>query len=118
MKMDKISFARLIGNIERVCALSMSHVEVEAIDSLIDIEIPPTPKADPEVVNQLILLMVEGTHKIDAIKEYRTLTGCGLLESKNAVEKYWRSRNDNEGATLGDILGKERPPVNFNKFEG
>lgn len=33
--------------------------------------------------------MAEGTNKIEAIKEYRAITGLGLKESKDAVERYW-----------------------------
>lgn len=31
------------------------------------------------------------SRKIEAIKEYRTLTGEGLLESKNAIERIYRN---------------------------
>jgi hypothetical protein len=51
--------------------------------------------------------------KIPAIKAYRLLTGAGLKESKDAVEKYWVSKGHyvppcppSEPATLGDILGQ------------
>lgn len=43
-------------------------------------------------VDQLMMLMVEGTRKIEAIKIYRQLTGFELKESKDAVEKYWVAR--------------------------
>jgi len=54
-------------------------------------------------------LMAEGTRKIEAIKCHRKITGYGLKESKDTVEKYWVSKGHysptDEPATLGDILG-------------
>jgi len=53
----------------------------------------PTPNVDHNAnVDALMMLMVEGTRKIDAIKVHRQLTGWGLKESKDAVEKYWVSK--------------------------
>src|SRR5258708_4268011 len=46
--------------------------------------------ADCDTVDRLMMLMNEGTQKIEAIKAYRTLTGLRLYEAKNTVEKYWK----------------------------
>jgi ribosomal protein L7/L12 len=91
MKLDKIRFARLIGFIERQYSFSLSNSEIEHIDELIDVEAPVTERVYPHLadVNNLMLHMANGTHKIEAIKSYRNLTGLGLKESKDAVEKYW-----------------------------
>ena len=62
-----------------------------------------TEKANFEELNVLMMLMAEGTRKIDAIKQHRQLTGAGLKESKDAVEKYWVSKP--QSGTLSDILG-------------
>jgi hypothetical protein len=35
------------------------------------------------------MFMAGGTNKIDAIREHRAITGMGLKESKEAVERYW-----------------------------
>lgn len=50
------------------------------------------PQADYQTVDQLMMVMNNGTQKIEAIKLYRTLTGLGLKESKDAVEKYWKQK--------------------------
>jgi ribosomal protein L7/L12 len=159
MKLDKVRFATLIGFISRTAGVTFSISEIVEIDDIIDMPIPEAQKvqADPVELNTLMGLMNEGALKIGAIKSYRTLTGMGLKESKDAVERYWgdspeakllarirqalgtnadgnelvavakaayrngeelASYHNDEGATLGDILGKTRPKVNFDKFEG
>jgi ribosomal protein L7/L12 len=45
------------------------------------------------MVDELLLYMGKGTQKIEAIKAYRNLTGAGLKESKDAVERYWVSKD-------------------------
>jgi len=119
MKLDKIKFARLIGYLAQKVPLHSS--EIEAIDNLIDIEVPMPiehhyPKSDDiDRLDRLMMLMVEGTRKIEAIKTYRILTGYGLKESKDAVERIWIDKTRTEGktvelnpadATLGDILAQ------------
>jgi len=42
-------------------------------------------------LNSLLGAMSDGTNKIHAIKYYRSLTGMTLVESKNAVERYWNA---------------------------
>jgi ribosomal protein L7/L12 len=94
MKLDKIRFARLIGFIERQYSISLSNGEIEHIDDLIDVEAPQPEAVYPMTseINRLMGLMAAGTQKIEAIKSYRTLTGLGLKESKDAVEKYWKAQ--------------------------
>lgn len=46
--------------------------------------------ADYQGVDRLMMLMNESTQKIEAIKTYRTLTGMGFKESKDAIERYWK----------------------------
>jgi ribosomal protein L7/L12 len=43
---------------------------------------PPQPSADPE-----ILRLMQAGNKIAAIKRYRELTGVGLAEAQQAVER-------------------------------
>jgi len=122
MKLDKIAFARLIAHLQNLLdkrsVLTMS--DIEEIDNYIDINIPEPSAIYPSVedVNNLLMLMAEGTRKIEAIKLHRKLTGYGLKESKDLVEKYWVSKpipqpekqeyraDLNQGASLGDILAK------------
>lgn len=111
MKLDKIKFARLIAYIASVAHCSFDDHEVQAIDDLIDIEAPEVSNIYPQAsdIDYLMVLIVEGTRKIDAIKMYRKITRYGLKESKDAVEKYWVSKSfvgASADATLGDILNK------------
>ena len=102
MKLDKMQFAYVLAH----CisnGMSSGEYEIEELDRRIDIDVPvqDTAKASQFDVDNLMYLMAEGTRKIEAIKAYRKLTGQGLKESKDAVEKYWVSKP----GTLSDILG-------------
>jgi len=110
MKLDKITFARIIGYIERVYALNLDQNDIEKLDNLIDIEVPVAEKLyiSSEIVDELLRQMALG-NKISAIKAYRTLTGLGVKESKDAVEKYWVRQLAEPipvDASLGDILAQ------------
>lgn len=93
MKLDKIKFGKLIAHL---CSngFSAGDWEIERLDELIDFEVPEQPSSIAKCsdVDQLMALMAEGTRKIESIKAYRILTGAGLKESKDAVEKYWVSK--------------------------
>ena len=113
MKLDRLKFAKLIAH---CCSngLSTDDWEIERIDELCEYEAPAQPVGTAKCsdVDSLMMLMAEGTRKIEAIKAYRVLTGAGLKESKDAVERYWVSKPahsntvvSSSGATLGDILG-------------
>jgi hypothetical protein len=109
MKLDKIKFAQLVAFITSQVG-SMSNWVIEDLDNLINIEVEQPKNVVPcGLVDELLLYMGGGTQKIEAIKAYCTLTGAGLKESKDAVERYWVSKpveKASEAATLGDILGK------------
>lgn len=110
MKLDKIKFATLIGYISRAAGVTFSVSEIVEIDDIIDMPIPePTEKViNVADLHVLMALMQEGTKMIDAIKQHRMMTGCGLKESKDAVDKYWpitRQIQDALGtAETGDAL--------------
>jgi Ribosomal protein L7/L12 C-terminal domain len=115
MKLDKIKFAQLIAYISNIVSRqSIDSTDISMLDDLIDIEVPTQVANIVKCsdVDQLMALMNEGTRKIEAIKAYRTLTGAGLKESKDAVEKYWNNKGHYvpdekkpaSEATLGDIL--------------
>lgn len=98
MKLDKIRFSFICvliqGWLEGHKSL-LSEYDISELDRLIDLA-PPTPTGttSPDRLNDLLLLMKDGTRIIEAIKVYRDLTGCTLKESKDAVEAYWVSKND------------------------
>ncbi len=118
MKLGKHDFAKLVAFIQKLVIIrneALTSYDIEDIDSLIDVDVPDAPKANfvnGNEVNQLMMLMQEGTRKIEAIKTHRTITGYGLKESKDAIEKYWISKGHydptspvaSQPATLGDIL--------------
>ena len=105
MKLDKIAFAKLIGYLGRQFAISFDEFEMRTLDDLIDIPVPVpepvvVPKASCYDVDTLLSHMGKDGYKIEAIKTYRVLTGAGLKESKDAVERYWPSKS----SSIGDIL--------------
>ena len=93
MKLDKIKFARLIAYLGPKCKFELDNTVIETLDDMIDIEVPvpqvTVARPSNDDIERLMMLMAEGLRKIEAIKIYRTLTGYGLKESKDAVEKYW-----------------------------
>lgn len=95
MKLDKIRFARLISYITEQSwnRSRLTEVQIESIDELITFDPPMANVAYPQThdVNELMALMAAGDRKIEAIKVHRKLTGWGLKESKDQVEKYWKS---------------------------
>ncbi|MEU2043226.1 ribosomal protein L7/L12 [Nocardia niwae] len=69
------------------------HVKLDLIMAQLGIEAPavappraapPVPRGDGMV--EIDALLMQG-RKIHAIKRYRELTGCGLKEAKDAVER-------------------------------
>lgn len=95
MKLDKIKFANLIAMISGFGA-NLDTYRIQDIDDTIDFNIPEPVqgRADVAELNNLMSLMNEGAQKIGAIKSYRTLTGLGLKESKDAVEAHWGNSAD------------------------
>ncbi len=105
MKLDKIKFAKLVG----FCAangMTVGDWELNQIDELCDVGVleqeVQTVYPMNDAINDLMRLMVAGTQKIEAIKVHRAITGFGLKESKDAVEKYWPRATVKE--TLNDML--------------
>jgi ribosomal protein L7/L12 len=87
MKMDKIKFAQLASMLSVIAGRSFSAEDLREIDVLISNA--GVGRSDPFVVNTLMQHVRSGASKIEAIKAYRTLTGLGLRESKDAVEANW-----------------------------
>jgi len=96
MAIDVGKFAAFVSTISSTTAYQFNSYQCaemfNSIGNMNECTTDMPVKADPQQVDDLMKWMVEGTHKIEAIKAYRTLTGLGLKESKDAVEKYWVSR--------------------------
>src|SRR5882757_67663 len=110
MKLDKIKFAEVVSYIGSL--RPEYDLDCYRLDSLIDIEVPVAEKVNQADVEELLRSVIADDGFIPAIKAYRVLTGVGLKEAKEAIEKF---RSFKEPAKLGDILNKA---VNFDKFEG
>ena len=111
MKLDRLKLAKVIafiGNI--VSRQNIDSADVDILDDMIDIEVPTQPanKASCDDVDELLRQLNAPDGFIPAIKAYRVLTGAGLKESKEAIERYRSIPNFpkkvEEPATLGDIL--------------
>lgn len=92
MKLDKIAFAKVIAYISNIVSREViDNTDIQVLDDLIDVPIPELEniKTDPVLLDELIRKIVEGQYKIEAIKLYRQITGFGLKDAKDAVEKYW-----------------------------
>lgn len=81
---DHIGFARLISQISILRGSMLNNYDVRDIATTLD---EMAASASSDSVNRLLSAMKDG-RKIEAIKEYRSITGMGLKESKDAVEMY------------------------------
>ena len=90
MKLDKLKFAMVIGFIQRQYAISFSVNELYEIDNMIDVDVPVADVKYPLArdVDDLLRQLNAPDGFIPAIKAYRNLTGQGLKESKEAIERY------------------------------
>ena len=86
--MEKNKFALLCSQVAAwvVIGETFELYQIERLADIVKTEEQPIPNV--ELINALMFSMQQG-RKIDAIKAYRQLTGYGLKESKDAVEKYW-----------------------------
>ena len=97
-KLSRTAFARLISYLSHNAGIEFGEFDIENIDAMITFEEPaklsdilPAPKASAVDVDSLLAAFHDG-NRIEAIKAYRALTGYGLKESKDAVERYWVSK--------------------------
>lgn len=119
MRLDKIRFARVISLVSRFAGRSLFDDEMQDLDAAMDIEVPTQTNYVPvEAVDELLKTMAYG-EKIPAIKAYRVLTGAGLKESKDAVEKRWQSpvkpdtRVDSMLKKIDEQIGGVVPGVDY-----
>lgn len=104
MKINVMKYTSLVSLMSHLTGYTFSDYECQdllnRVHDLEEVNTYQPPKADVllDLVDQLMMLMAESTlnpetnvtRKIEAIKVYRQLTGLGLKESKDAVEKYWK----------------------------
>lgn len=117
MKLDKIKFSYLIGMIAFIANRNLNPDEIQDIDDAININVEPVEvpgKADPATINELMRAIHAG-EKIAAIKAYRSMTGYGLKEAKDAVEKDWERKYSKH--ELNEKLGKLNPPWDVVRFD-
>lgn len=89
MKLDKLKFATLIAYIQSCDDSYLEPYQIEKIDSLIDINAAPD-RIYPKISDiEYLLVAIKFGRKIEAMKAYRSLTGFGLKESKDMIEKHW-----------------------------
>ena len=120
MKLDRLKLASLIGFLSCRYALTFTQDDIREADEIIDFEVPTQQanEASCNDVNELLRQLNKPDGFIPAIRVYRVLTGAGLKESKEAIERYRSIPNfpkkdepasefkvDPKAATLGDILG-------------
>jgi len=103
MKLDKFKFAQVVNWLSHKGMYELDKFDLAQLDNLLDIE-QPVFQATPADINTLMQLMAEGTRKIEAIKLHHQMTGYGLKESKDEIEKYWRPTDAFTGR-IQDALG-------------
>jgi ribosomal protein L7/L12 len=84
--MDRIGFARLLVFLNGLTRHNFDRHEIGEIDGLIAEGLKPATAPNAADV-RLLLESMATDRKIEAIKAFRTLTGDGLKESKDAVER-------------------------------
>ena len=114
MKLDKHDFARLISHIQMYLSTGrqkLTSYDIEDIDNIIDFDVPEKAGINElDDLHELLFQIINPNGFIPAIKAYRALTGAGLKESKEVIERYRVTKpidnghKDNGEATLGDIL--------------
>lgn len=90
MNLNIVGFGTLMSYIGRMVESQLSNHAVEHVAALVEECLPKQEpvKANAGEIDEMLKAIREGK-KIDAIKWYRSLTGYGLKESKEAIERYW-----------------------------
>lgn len=89
MKLDRIAFARLVAIIQQLITRgeNLDNYIIQDLDELCTIEEPQ--KIAVTVADLETLLSAHSnSRKIDAIKSVRSMTGLGLKEAKDLVERH------------------------------
>lgn len=87
MKLDRLKFAKLVAFVQK-CIVSQYDIEDEQIQQLDALTTNDTPSVAPTVFDLETLLVAHANgRKIETIKTVRTITGLGLKEAKELVER-------------------------------
>lgn len=93
MKLDKIKFAKVVSWISRITnGLEFAEEDLRELDDIIDINVEPVIIPSEYINHHAVDTMLEAIandRKILAIIAYRSMTGEGLKDSKDAIERYW-----------------------------
>lgn len=90
---ETISFAKLISWLTAKTGYPFNSNDITSVADMI-LQMQPTPTVAtvaPHQINPLLKAM-QSNRKIDAIKEYRSLTGASLKDAKDNVERFWVER--------------------------
>lgn len=87
--MDKIKFAKLVSYVQYLMCNSgmLEAYHIEEIAELTKTDVSQNI-ADCNMVNALMTAL-RNNKRIEAIKQYRLMTGVGLQESKDAVDMFY-----------------------------
>lgn len=90
--MDKIKFAHLCVYIGYLITQGacLTDYQVSEIDTLINDGMPHRGLGYTDAAMEEFMTAMHDGRKIDAIKAHRTMSGMGLKESKDFVEKHWQ----------------------------
>lgn len=96
MKLNVITFARVIARITFITNWNFNRTDLEDIYDMIEFEVPePQPnKVDQIKLNSFIVELEEAKKGkiIPAVKIYREFTGCSLLEAKTTIEHFCKNK--------------------------
>lgn len=84
--MTALGFARLVSYVTNLCRHELDGFQIDDMLKIISSDVLPTP---PKVDLKPLFNFLLGENKIEAIKEYRSLTRASLVDSKNEVERIY-----------------------------
>lgn len=84
MKLDRIKFAKVVAFVSNGFGVD----DVQALDDMIEMPDQTVHYTAIEKVDDLLKHINREGGLVEAIKAYRALTGAGLKESKDVIDKY------------------------------
>lgn len=87
----EFQLATFVSFITNLLGRELASSEINRIKAFLE-----DGKLSPDKQKQTLITLLSAfgaDRKIEAIKEFRVATGCGLLEAKNAIEEAYRNRD-------------------------